>query len=493
MLILKTPTPYLSFLILKIFINVDICILFLGNAEARLQNIDPRARLLLHRTQSGISQQHFQLQPQLSPQQQLQQVQQVLQQQRLANPRIAEQYELLQQAQPQQQQQQQFSQQQQQLQQQRFPDPHSQNMNQRIIRTNQDLNQTVRIMGNQQISRPPLISTFVNDSQTASESSEIPDNVTAELEKLEQEGAPMGEVEAVSAILDDLTDDDDELLAEMGADFNILEYADPELDNITGGEKTNILDMNLEEVEVETKDDKQKKDTKDDEQKTVELVNHTSGTNNIESTSSSGVNNTLNVSATNVVQVMPTMPVSSQTQQVVAQQHQQQLVEQQRKQQQHAQLAQLAQQQPNESLMLQNHQNTMAIQQQMNQFVHHNATIGKPVTPGTRLVIPGTPSGTVGIVTSSNTVTVSYQSTFPVQRQHQPQHMQLQQHRMGMRVAGGVQGTSGRVVSVSHMVGPRMPLAPPPPPPPPPYPGLPPPYPGPVQVCSTLILSFLNY
>lgn len=28
----------------------------------------------------------------------------------------------------------------------------------------------------------------------------------------------------------------------MGADFNILEYADPELDTVTGGEKTNILD-----------------------------------------------------------------------------------------------------------------------------------------------------------------------------------------------------------------------------------------------------------
>lgn len=30
-------------------------------------------------------------------------------------------------------------------------------------------------------------------------------------------------------------------LAEMGADFNILEYADPELDNLDCGNKTNIL------------------------------------------------------------------------------------------------------------------------------------------------------------------------------------------------------------------------------------------------------------
>lgn len=48
-----------------------------------------------------------------------------------------------------------------------------------------------------------------------------------------------------------------------------------------------------------------------------------------------------------------------------------------------------------------------------------------------------------------------------------------------MRVAG-VQNVAGRIVSVSHMIGPRMPL---PPPPPPPYPGPPPPYRGPIQVC----------
>jgi histone-lysine N-methyltransferase MLL3 len=35
-------------------------------------------------------------------------------------------------------------------------------------------------------------------------------------------------------------------VAEMGNDFNILEYADPELDSVTGGEKTNILDENLD-------------------------------------------------------------------------------------------------------------------------------------------------------------------------------------------------------------------------------------------------------
>lgn len=44
----------------------------------------------------------------------------------------------------------------------------------------------------------------------------------------------------------------------MGADFNILEYADPDLEAFTG-EKTNILD-NLDLVDPEPdKDDKKEK------------------------------------------------------------------------------------------------------------------------------------------------------------------------------------------------------------------------------------------
>ena len=66
----------------------------------------------------------------------------------------------------------------------------------------------------------------------------------------------MAEVEAVSAILGDLADDDDELLAEMGADFNILEYVDTETSH---GDKTNILD-NLELEDDETKEKKIHKD-----------------------------------------------------------------------------------------------------------------------------------------------------------------------------------------------------------------------------------------
>lgn len=62
------------------------------------------------------------------------------------------------------------------------------------------------------VPRPPLAPTTNSEpTVSAAEPSEIPDNVTAELEKLEQEGAPIGEVEGVNAIFGDLGEDDDEL------------------------------------------------------------------------------------------------------------------------------------------------------------------------------------------------------------------------------------------------------------------------------------------
>lgn len=70
------------------------------------------------------------------------------------------------------------------------------------------------MLGTQGMVRAPLPTT-ISETTTSEASSEIPDNVTAELEKLEQEGAPMVEVEGVSAILGDLADDDDELLGKF--------------------------------------------------------------------------------------------------------------------------------------------------------------------------------------------------------------------------------------------------------------------------------------
>lgn len=75
------------------------------------------------------------------------------------------------------------------------------------------MNPGVRLITTAGMVRPPILPTVSEGNVTMSETSEIPDNVTAELEKLEQEAAPMVEVENVSAILgDDLGDDDDELL-----------------------------------------------------------------------------------------------------------------------------------------------------------------------------------------------------------------------------------------------------------------------------------------
>lgn len=93
----------------------------------------------------------------------------------------------------------------------------NQAQNQRIVRTTQDnLNQGIRMLSTAPgMVRAPLVPTTMSETAgvATSEASEIPDNVTAELEKLEQEGAgPIVEVEGVSAILGDLADDEDELL-----------------------------------------------------------------------------------------------------------------------------------------------------------------------------------------------------------------------------------------------------------------------------------------
>jgi hypothetical protein len=57
-------------------------------------------------------------------------------------------------------------------------------------------------------------------SASAADTQEIPESVTAELEKLEQEGGAMVEVEGVGAILAELGDDK-ELLGKETCGFNI--------------------------------------------------------------------------------------------------------------------------------------------------------------------------------------------------------------------------------------------------------------------------------
>lgn len=136
-----------------------------------------------------------------------------------------------------------------------------------------EANETIEAGNNQSQSQNGVSSSPANISNIEQQSgqnmgqepAEIPDNVTAELEKLEDENAAIGEVEGVNDILGDLgEDDDDELLnsltAEMGADFNILEYADPELDALNEGDQANLLDS-LDFDDSEPEKDKGKKDS----------------------------------------------------------------------------------------------------------------------------------------------------------------------------------------------------------------------------------------
>lgn len=180
----------------------------------------------------------------------------------------------------------------------------------------------------------------------------------------------------------------------MGADFNILEYADPELDNITGGEKTNILDLDLEQVEVETKDEKQKKEVKDEERKSTELnVTNAVHTDISDTCTTTTVQTPIETSnAPTQAQTVTPITATSQTSQ------------------------------QSSTIMPQSHAQAVVVQQQMHQHVQQAAAMGRPMPPGTRLL---SPDGAVGVVTSTNTVTVSYPSTFPGHPQRIPQtHIQ---------------------------------------------------------------------
>lgn len=179
----------------------------------------------------------------------------------------------------------------------------------------------------------------------------------------------------------------------MGADFNILEYADPELDNMTGGEKTNIFDLDLEQVEVETKDDKQKKETKE-ETKSEDLGGTTTAHTEIREAAGTNTSQPRPETMQNMRSQVQTMAPTSQT---------------------------THQQQP---ALLQQATNPQAtvVQQQMHHQVQQAAANGRPMPAGTRLI---SPDGAVGVVTSTNTVTVSYPSTFPGHPQRIPQsHIQ---------------------------------------------------------------------
>lgn len=174
----------------------------------------------------------------------------------------------------------------------------------------------------------------------------------------------------------------------MGADFNILEYADPELDKLTGGEKTNIFDLELEQDDVEAKDEKQKKEVKEDEHKSKNVEG-------IDVNVADGMQTSVNATSNTLTQVQTMTPATSAPSQT---------------------------QQPQNNVMSQAHPQAAAVQQQMHQHVQQAAAMGRPMLPGTRLV---SPDGAVGVVTSTNSVTVSYPASFSSHPQRLPQpHIQ---------------------------------------------------------------------
>lgn len=103
-----------------------------------------------------------------------------------------------------------------------------------------------------------------------------------ELDKLEDENAGIGEV---GDILGDLgEDDDDEFLksftADMGVDFNILEYADPELD-LNEGDQSNLLDsLDFDETDEKKKNRNEDADTEAKPNKLVRSNENKAAANN---------------------------------------------------------------------------------------------------------------------------------------------------------------------------------------------------------------------
>lgn len=263
---------------------------------------------------------------------------------------------------------------------------------------------------------------------------EIPDNVTAELEKFEDENVAMGEVEGVGDILSNLGEDDDDdllnsLTAEMGADFNILEYADPELDALNEGDQANLLDsLDFEDPDAEK--DKAKKAAleklvKNNENKALAAMQLKAGGNapggsaapsnanepmienrlqqrliSVGQTSGEMAQNpSVNVNRNPNLQTPPTSMAQAQ-----------QMMKQHQLQQHQQQMRQMGQPQVVEgSGMGQPHPHLAQIQQQMLHQVQQAAAMGKPMPIGTQLL---SKDGAVGIVVENNNVKVNYQPMY---------------------------------------------------------------------------------
>ncbi|KAL1490323.1 hypothetical protein ABEB36_013038 [Hypothenemus hampei] len=378
----------------------------------------------------------------------------------------------------------------------------------------------------------------VENNQSMNNEQEIPDNVTAELEKLEQETGTMAELQGVSEILGGLGDDDDELLAEMGADFNILEYADPELENLAG-EKTNILFLDL--VDDHVKHDKKKEIVQKQQiqqgppvqtstvtapgslfqasknvQEVPKHIDVASKMDNPVLTQPSIShqqqpqqihNDNMTTLTTTITETSPSATQSAMQTAPSPLSNQPQLPDQQQQQQQSIPPSPVNI--PSNSSAITSpaptppppspHPSTnfavtpQQIQQQMlhqvgckmSKYVQQAAALGKPMPPGSKLQ---TPDGIVGIVLANNNVQLQIPPNF-----HQRILQQINNPNLKMRVGRALPRPTGPQSNVvvnqagvppspnaapGQIVRPRMPITAPQQPPPPPYPGPPPPYPG---------------
>ncbi|XP_023312429.1 histone-lysine N-methyltransferase 2C isoform X6 [Anoplophora glabripennis] len=318
------------------------------------------------------------------------------------------------------------------------------------------------------LTQPPTVTTAAGAPENNVNEEGIPDNVTAELEKLEQETGTMVELQGVSDILGGLGDDDDELLAEMGADFNILEYADPELETLTGG-KTNILDLELEEEPIKKDNKNSAPATTSTQKQPVTTTATATAVLKKDTTPVPSKPAPLPMQTPEQVGNLPPPPplATSQSQQVAQQQ------------QQAPHPPPTQQPPPQPQPMPPQHLTPQQIHQQMLHQVQQAAAQGRPMPPGSKMQ---TPDGVIGIVMPNNTVQLqvppNYQQRFILQ-QLQHQKLQMRVGQAGPRMMSVQVSPSQQLhpPPVGLPAGPRMGAAAPPPPPPP-YPGPPPPYPG---------------
>ncbi|KAG5897188.1 hypothetical protein JTB14_022544 [Gonioctena quinquepunctata] len=392
----------------------------LGQIDSRLQGLDPRMRLILqqqrlvHTNVQGVQQQFVRFAPGARPTT-VEQYEQLLHRQAQTQIRGAE-----------------------------------QNVTPRL-----PLNQA-SVIQRPQVGQSGQILATSGSAENNTNEEGIPDNVTAELEKLEQETGTMVELQGVSEILGGLGDDDDELLAEMGADFNILEYADPELEALTGG-KTNILDLELEE-------EADKKDNKEGVPKTSAPVQQTATES---ATVTSVIKKEGAAQVVPQVQSQESLPAPPPPPLVVSQS--QNIV-------QHAPPPNPPQPQPTPQPAT--HAPPLLTPQQIHQQMMHQvqqaAAQGRPMPPGSKMQ---TPDGIIGMVMPNNTVQLQVPPTYQqrlllLQLQNQqklPMRLGQPAARMPVQVGTNQQMQTGLVAPTRGNV-----VAPPPPP----YPGPPPPYPG---------------